>query len=141
MMEEHFNLKTTKVLRTKEGTLFEIVTVLTLVASFGLAIAYHYFSTYENFVSFFVLAAVALGLLVGAYEPKSINMTGVQIKNVRQVALVVRFARIVALCLSLLLLLMAVVGDSSVVKPMAVSMVVVVGILGFVFIYLIQKAE
>jgi len=36
---------------------------------------------------------------------------------------------------------MAVVGDSPVVKPMAVSMVVVVGILGFVFIYLIQKAE
>jgi len=141
-MEEHFNLKTTKVFRTKEGTVFEAVTVLMLVASLVLALAYHGLSTYEDFFSYLIMTALTVRLLVGAYKPKSINITGVQIKNVRQVALVVRFARIVALWLSLLMLLLAVVGaDSPMMKPVAIGMVGVVGILGFVFIYLIQKAE
>ncbi|MBQ8706391.1 MAG: hypothetical protein IJ548_08845 [Paludibacteraceae bacterium] len=141
-MEEKFNLKTVKVVHTKEGTIFEAVTVITLVISLVLALISHHLSDVNDIIGILILGTISLVLLWNSYKPSRINITGVSIKNIRQVSLAIRLNRIVAFLFSLLVLSMVVIGSASpLLKPITIGWVVVIGLIGFLFIYLIQKAE
>jgi len=143
MMEEKFNIKTVKVHRTKEGTVFEAVTVMVLIVSWVMALFFHCLSSNDDVFSMAVLTVVSLLFLWRCYyKPGSINITGVSLKNTRQVALAIRFARIVALWLALLMLTLTVMGaNHPMMKSTAIGFVIVIGLIGFFFIYIIQKAE
>ena len=53
-MEEKFNIKTVKVLRTKEGTVFEAVTVMVLIVSWVMALFFHCLSSNDDVFSMVV---------------------------------------------------------------------------------------
>ena len=66
-MEEKFNIKTVKVLRTKEGTIFEAVTVMVLIVSWVMALFFHSLSSNDDVFSMVVLTVVSLLFLWRCY--------------------------------------------------------------------------
>ena len=67
---------------------------------------------------------------------------GMRLKNIKQVSLAVRMSRIIALVLALLCLSIAVVGhDHSMTKTLSFGIVIVLGLVGLLFVYLIKKAD
>ena len=135
-MEQKFNLKDVKVLRTKEGTIFEVVTIGVLIASIGTA--WHHFMIRD----LFIMPLLILVPLFVAYKPSHINIMGMRLKNIKQVSLAVRMSRIIALVLALLCLSIAVVGhDHSMTKTLSFGIVIVLGLVGLLFVYLIKKAD
>ena len=137
-MEEKFNLEKVKVLHSKEGTVFEIITVVILFVSVVMGLINHHYTIRDALI----LPLVSLVPLFGSYMPNRINILGVRLKNTQQVGLAVRMSRIIALGLALLSLLLAILGpDNFMVKPLSIGIVIIIGLIGFLFIYLIQKAE
>ena len=137
-MEQKFNLKDVKVLRTKEGTIFEVVTIGVLIASIAMGTAWHHFMIRD----LFIMPLLILVPLFVAYKPSHINMMGMRLKNIKQVSLAVRMSRIIALVLALLCLSIAVVGhDHSMTKTLSFGIVIVLGLVGLLFVYLIKKAD
>ncbi len=139
-MEERFNINDVRVLRTKEGTVFEMLTLVTLVITWILAALNHQLNEYGNIIGLMVITAVSLVLLYEVYWPGQIKFTGITLRNTRQVAYAVRWCRVLALQTAVLMLGFSIIGyESPLSKSWAIGMVVFIGVVGFVFIYLIQK--
>jgi hypothetical protein len=88
----------------------------------------------------FTLAIITM--LARAYLPSNNHVFLIELQNLRQVALSVRMCRIMAIGLAVMALGLGVIGaNSPLMKVFAIGLVLIIGIIGFVFIYLIQKAE
>ncbi len=94
------------VCRTVEGTAFEGVCALIVVATLGteiaLAVREHDFNPLDM-LTVLLLPALIAGLLYTAYHPQWLHVGDTKIENARQLTLLVRSARVVALCLALFL--------------------------------------
>ena len=103
-----FDLKSVKVHRTLEGTIFELVTAIILIVTYAVAIAKNYFD-FDNFqgkhMATVVLSVLSILLLVMAYSPKNISIGG-KAENIRQVEISIRTIRIFAVKFALFCLLM-----------------------------------
>ena len=114
MEQEKFDLKKVKVCRTPEGTIFETTALVILLIAWIVSIA----------------------------SPSHINLFNIPLRNIRQVELSIRMVRILSVGLALMSLTVAIVGPNSpLTKVLCIGIVAVVGVIGFVFIYLIQKTE
>ena len=162
-MEEKnsFDLKTVKVHRTTEATVFEVAFVILAIIVWGIIIwMIHrapdivpthfdgsgkpnaYGSPAGVTIPCIILTIAAIGCMVVAYFPRLINST-VKITNIRQVEWTIRLIRVMGI--TLLLMPLAVVymmlGMSS---PSLVPLLGVLGLLHLeiiVFIILINKAK
>ncbi len=140
-MEERFNINEVRVLRTKEGSVFEVVTIGTLIATWIVAIMYHRLDETNEIIGIIVVSVATLWLLFEVYWPSQISITGVKLRNIRQVALAVRWCRATALEIAILQLGIVIIDyDSPFIKLWANGMAVFVVVVAFVFIYFIQKA-
>ena len=111
-MEEKFNIKTVKVLRTTEAMILEVVFVLTAIIVWGIIIwMIHqapdivpthfdvsgkpnaYGSPIGIAIPCIIMTIAGVGLMVLAYFPRFINMP-VKITNIHQVELTIRSTRI-----------------------------------------------
>ena len=119
-MEENkeFDLKSVKVHRTLEGTIFEIITAVILIVTYAVAIAKNYFD-FDNFDNFqgkhmttIILSAISIALLVMAYYPKDISIGG-KAENIRQVEISIRTIRIFAVKFALFCLLMVAISPDN----------------------------
>jgi hypothetical protein len=89
-----------------------------------------------------VFSIVIIVCLLRAYSPSHINIFKIPLRNIRQVELSIRMVRSLSVGLALMSLAIAIVGPNSpLMKVLCIGIVAVVGIIGFVFIYLIQKAK
>ena len=128
-MEENkkFDLKSVKVHRTLEGTIFELVTAIILIVTYAVAIAKNYFD-FENFqgkhLATTVLSVISIVLLAVAYSPKNINIGG-QPKNIRQVEISIRTVRIIAVELALFCLLMVAISPDNPIIHTAIGVTLV----------------
>lgn len=141
-MNEQFDIKKVKVHRTLEGTIFEVsAAVITLVA-WILAVAMHHLPTTSDWLGMAGFTLAIITMLARAYLPSNNHVFLIKLQNIRQVALSVRMCRIMAIGLAVMALGLGVIGPNSpLMKVLSIGIVAVVGIIGFVFIYLIQKAE
>lgn len=137
-----FDLKKVKVYRTLEGTIFEVsAAVITLVA-WILAVAMHHLPTTSDWLGMAGFTLAVITMLARAYLPSNNHVFLIKLQNIRQVALSVRMCRIMAIGLAVMMLGLGVIGPNSpLMKVLSIGILAVVGIIGFVFIYLIQKAE
>ena len=137
-----FDLKKVKVYRTLEGTIFEVsAAVITLVA-WILAVAMHHLPTTGDWLGMAGFTLAIITMLARAYLPSNNHVFLIELQNLRQVALSVRMCRIMAIGLAVMALGLGVIGaNSPLMKVFAIGLVLIIGIIGFVFIYLIQKAE
>ena len=116
-MEENkkFDLKSVKVHRTLEGTIFELVTAIILIVTYAVAIAKNYFD-FDNFqgkhMATIVLSVLSILLLVMAYSPKNISIGG-KAENIRQVEISIRTIRIYAVKFALFCLLMVTISPDN----------------------------
>ena len=115
-MDNQFNIKDIKVYRTTEGTLFEIVFAIVAIIVWGIVawmlyrapsiVATHFdASGHPNaygsplppvLLAGIITTVVGIAMMVTAYYPRWINMP-VEITNIRQVKLLVRFVRVVGI--------------------------------------------
>ncbi len=139
-MEDRFNINDVRALRTKEGTVFEVLTLVTLLITWIFAILNQHLSEYGNIIGLIIFTAISLVLLYEVYWPGQIKFTGITLRNTRQVAYAVRWCRVLALQIAVLNLGLSIIGfESPLSKSWSIGMVVFIGVMGFVFIYLIQK--
>ena len=122
MEQNNFDLKTVKVYRTTEGTIFEIAFVVIAIVVWGLIIwmihqapdivATHfdasgkpnaYGSPAGIAIPCVIMTIVAIGLMTTAYFPRLINMP-TKLTNIRQVKLAIRGVRIAAIILLIMCL-------------------------------------
>ena len=122
MEQNNFDLKTVKVHRTTEGTIFEIAFVVIAIVVWGLIIwmihqapdvvATHfdasgkpnaYGSPAGIAIPCVIMTLVAIGLMTTAYFPRLINMP-TKLTNIRQVKLAIRGVRIAAIILLIMCL-------------------------------------
>ena len=140
-MGNQFNIKEVKVHRTLEGTIFEIAATVIMLCTWLTVIITRQLTTNDWIGLGGFTVAVTICLLC-AYSPRHINVFDIPLRNIRQVALSIRMVRIIAIGLALMALAIAITGPNSpLTKVFAMGILVVVGIIGFIFIYLIQKAE
>lgn len=116
-MEENkeFDLKSVKVHRTLEGTIFEIITAVILIVTYAVAIAKNYFD-FDNFqgkhMATIVISVFSIALLVMAYYPRNISIGG-KAENIRQVEISIRTVRIFAVKFALFCLLMVAISPDN----------------------------
>ena len=116
-MEENkkFDLKSVKVHRTLEGTIFELVTAIILIVTYAVAIAKNYFD-FDNFqgkhMATIVISVLSILLLVMAYSPKNISIGG-KAENIRQVEISIRTIRVFAVKFALFCLLMVTISPDN----------------------------
>ena len=116
-MEENkkFDLKSVKVHRTLEGTIFELVTAIILIVTYAVAIAKNYFG-FDNFqgkhMATIVISVLSILLLVMAYSPKNISIGG-KAENIRQVEISIRTIRVFAVKFALFCLLMVTISPDN----------------------------
>ena len=116
-MEENkeFDLKSVKVHRTLEGTIFEIITAIILIVTYAVAIAKNYFD-FDNFqgkhMATIVISVLSIALLVMAYYPRNISIGG-KAENIRQVEISIRTVRIFAVKFALFCLLMVAISPDN----------------------------
>lgn len=116
-MEENkeFDLKSVKVHRTLEGTIFEIITAVILIVTYAVAIAKNYFD-FDNFqgkhMATIVISVFSIALLVMAYYPSNISIGG-KAENIRQVEISIRTVRIFAVKFALFCLLMVAISPDN----------------------------
>ena len=116
MEQKKFDIKTIKVYRTTEGTLFEIAFAIVAIIVWGIVawmlyrassiVATHFdASGHPNaygsplppvLLAGIITTVVGIAMMVTAYYPRWINMP-VEITNIRQVKLLVRFVRVVGI--------------------------------------------
>jgi hypothetical protein len=142
MEQEKFDLKKVKVCRTPEGTIFETTALVILLIAWIVSIATQKLATTDDWIGMGVFSIVIIVCLLCAYSPSHINLFNIPLRNIRQVELSIRMVRILSVGLALMSLAIAIVGPNSpLMKVLSIGIVAVVGIIGFVFIYLIQKAK
>ena len=142
MEQEKFDLKKVKVCRTPEGTIFETTTLVILLIAWIVSIATQKLATTDDWIGMGVFSIVIIVCLLCAYSPSHINLFNIPLRNIRQVELSIRMVRILSVGLALMSLTVAIVGPNSpLTKVLCIGIVAVVGVIGFVFIYLIQKTE
>ena len=122
MEQNNFDLKTVKVHRTTEGTIFEIAFVVIAIVVWGLIIwmihqapdivATHFDASGKPnaygppagiAIPCVIITLVAIGLMTTAYFPRLINMP-TKLTNIRQVKLAIRGVRIAAIILLIMCL-------------------------------------
>ena len=141
-MNEQFDIKKVKVYRTLEGTIFEVAALIILLSAWITSIIAQRLNTTDDWIGMGVFSIVIIVCLVCAYSPSHINLFNIPLRNIRQVELSIRMVRILSVGLALMSLAIAIVGPNSpLMKVLSIGIVAVVGIIGFVFIYLIQKAK
>ena len=117
MEQEKFDLKKVKVCRTPEGTIFETTALVILLIAWIVSIATQKLATTDDWIGMGVFSIVIIVCLLCAYSPSHINLFNIS-------------------------LTVAIVGPNSpLTKVLCIGIVAVVGVIGFVFIYLIQKTE
>lgn len=142
MEQEKFDLKKVKVCRTPEGTIFETTALVILLIAWIVSIATQKLATTDDWIGMGVFSIVIIVCLLCAYSPSHINLFNIPLRNIRQVELSIRMVRILSVGLALMSLTVAIVGPNSpLTKVLCIGIVTVVGVIGFVFIYLIQKTE
>lgn len=142
MEQEKFDLKEVKVCRTPEGTIFETTALVILLIAWIVSIATQKLATTDDWIGMGVFSIVIIVCLLCAYSPSHINLFNIPLRNIRQVELSIRMVRILSVGLALMSLTVAIVGPNSpLTKVLCIGIVAVVGVIGFVFIYLIQKTE
>ena len=105
-----FNIKSVKVHRTLEGTIFEIVCAVILIVMWVLALTTKIFDGSEiqgKHIGIIAMTVVTIVLLAGAYCPRWIN-AGQDLQNIRQVEIAIRMTRTIAVELAAFCLLMVV---------------------------------
>ena len=146
MEQKNFDIKTVKVHRTTEGTVFEVTFAIVALVVWGIIawlihqapdiVPTHfdgagnpnaYGSPVGIIIPCGILTIVAIGLMVIAYYPRLINTT-TKITNIRQVELTIRSTRVAGITLLLLALAVAYImlGMS---KPSATPVIAVVVLL------------
>ena len=136
-----FDLKSVKVHRTLEGTIFEVAAAIIMLCAWVIVIVTRH-STEPDWIGYGGFTVAVLIALLCAYSPSHINVFSIQLRNIRQVELSIRMVRIIAIGLALMALVLAIVGpDSPNSKVYSIAIFLTVGLIGFVFIYLIQKAR
>jgi len=146
MEQKNFDIKTVKVHRTTEGTVFEVAFAIVALVVWGIIawlihqapdiVPTHfdgagnpnaYGSPMSVIIPCGILTIVAIGLMVIAYYPHLINTT-TKITNIRQVELTIRSTRVAGITLLLLALAVAYImlGMS---KPSATPVIAVVVLL------------
>ena len=146
MEQKNFDIKTVKVHRTTEGTVFEATFAIVALVVWGIIawlihqapdiVPTHfdgagnpnaYGSPMSVIIPCGILTIVAIGLMVIAYYPRLINTT-TKITNIRQVELTIRSTRVAGITLLLLALAVAYImlGMS---KPSATPVIAVVVLL------------
>ena len=142
MEQEKFDLKKVKVCRTPEGTIFETTALVILLIAWIVSIATQKLATTDDWIGMGVFSIVIIVCLLCAYSPSHINLFNIPLRNIRQVELSIRMVRILSVGLALMSLTVAIVGPNSpLTKVLCIGIVAVVGVIGFLFIYLIQKTE
>lgn len=142
MEQEKFDLKKVKVHRTPEGTIFETTALVILLSAWIVSIVTQKLATTDEWYDLGVLSIVTIVSLLCAYSPSHINLFSIQLRNIRQVELAIRMVRILAVGFALMSFLIAVLGsDSPLTKVFCIGVLAVIGVIGFVFIYLIQKIK
>ena len=142
MEQEKFDLKKVKVCRTPEGTIFEAITLVILLSAWIVSIVTQKLATTDEWYDLGVLSIVTIVVLLCAYSPSHINLFCIQLRNIRQVELSIRMVRILAVGLALMSVIIAAFGsDSPLTKVFCIGVLAVIGVIGFVFIYLIQKIK
>ena len=142
--EEGPILDLTEVPHSREGIIFEVLTVLILAVAWIVAIVTHRFWIEGYFyylepVTMFLLTILAITVLWIVYMPRFISMVRRQ-TNVKQVALEVRMCRVLAVELALFVLGYALpLGGSSTVLAYIAGAVFLVS--AATFRYLIDKAR
>ena len=139
-MNEQFDIKKVKVYRTLEGTIFEAAALIILLSAWIVSIIAQRLDTTDDWIGMGVFSIVIIVCLLCAYSPSHINLFNIPLRNIRQVELSIRMVRILSVGLALMSLAIAIVGPNSPLMKV-LGIVAVVGIIGFVFIYLIQKAK
>ena len=138
MEQEKFDLKKVKVCRTPEGTIFETTALVILLIAWIVSIATQKLATTDDWIGMGVFSIVIIVCLLCAYSPSHINLFNIPLRNIRQVELSIRMVRILSVGLALMSLTVAIVGPNSpLTKVLCIGIVAVVGVIGFVFIYLI----
>ena len=158
--KKEFDIKTIKVYRTAEGTLFEIAFAIVAIIVWGIVawmlyrapsiVATHFdASGHPNaygsplppvLIAGIITTVVGIAMMVTAYYPRRINMP-VRINNIRQVRLLVRFVRmagITTLLMPLMITYMMLVHQSPL--PVFLFMAVLFAEI-IVFCILIHKAR
>ena len=142
MEQEKFDLKKVKVCRTPEGTIFETTALVILLIAWIVSIATQKLATTDDWIGMGVFSIVIIVCLLCAYSPSHINLFNSPLRNIRQVELSIRMVRILAVGLALMSFLIAAFGsESPLTKVLCIGALAVIGIIGFVFIYLIQKTK
>jgi len=142
MEQEKFDIKKVKVHRTPEGTIFEMTVLVILLSAWIVSIATQKLTTTDEWYDLGVLSIVTIVSLLCAYSPSHINLFSIQLRNIRQVELLIRMVRILAVGLALMSVIIAAFGsDSPLTKVFCIGVLAVIGVIGFVFIYLIQKIK
>ena len=142
MEQEKFDIKKVKVHRTLEGTIFEMTALVILLSAWIVSIATQKLATTDEWFDLGIFSIVTIVGLLCAYSPSHINLFSIQLRNIRQVELAIRMVRIIAVGLALMSFLIAAFGsDSPLTKGFCIGVLAVIGVIGFVFIYLIQKTK
>ena len=161
MEQNKFDLKTVKVHRTTEGTIFEIAFVVIAIAVWGLIIwmihqapdvvATHFDASGKPnsygppagiAIPCVIITIVAIGLMTTAYFPRLIN-TPTKLTNIRQVKLAIRGVRIVAIILLIMCLAIVytLLGMESPNATPVLAMVVLLIIVTIIFSIVISKTK
>ena len=156
-----FDIKSVKVHRTTEGTIFEIAFAIVAIVVWGLAIwMIHqapdivpthfdasgkpnaYGSPSGIVIPSIILTIVAIGLMVTAYFPRYINMP-FKITNIRQVKLAIRQIRVMGITLLLMSLAVAymMLGMGSPSPTPIIAVVALIFLEIIIFTILIYKAK
>ena len=137
-MEENkeLDLKSIKVYRTLEGTIFELITAIILIVTYAVAIAKNYFD-FDNFqgkhMATIVISVFSIALLVMAYYPRNISIGG-KAENIRQVEISIRTIRIYAVKFALFCLLMVTISpDNPIIKTAFVIAIVATALISTLF--------
>lgn len=96
---EQFDIKKVKVPRTKESTIMEVIAVLLLIAAWTVSLAKHQFSGADGqnwLVCIIALTIASILLLAVCYRPKFFNYSR-ELRNMRQVMIMVRSSRVMAI--------------------------------------------
>ena len=161
MEQKNFDIKTVKVHRTTEGTVFEVAFAIVALVVWGIIawlihqapdiVPTHfdgagnpnaYGSPVGIIIPCGILTIVAIGLMVIAYYPRLINTT-TKITNIRQVELTIRSTRVAGITLLLLALAVAyIMLGMSKPSPTPIIAIVVLLILEIIiFSILTNKAK
>ena len=141
MEQKDFDIKKVKVYRTLEGTIFEFVAAIILIATWIAAISTRMFNGSEITAKYVVLVVISLAviaLLFNAYHPRRVNF-GQELKNIRQVEIGIRMVRTLAVEMAFLPLFMIAFTPEHDFAPIILFAILIMTVM--VFKILLNKAK